>query len=88
MQGAPQRRQEKAQEEDEEMRLLPPAPRNRPVKRKPLAPKKFMGILNTRGEQVLIAVVFIAPAALTAVLANINAGAIVAGITMVLFILV
>eukprot|EP01043_Picozoa_sp_COSAG02_P092732 COSAG02_NODE_29320_length_571_cov_1.298729_2_plen_87_part_01 len=87
MQVAPQHRQEQAREE-EEMQLLPPTSRHRSVRRKPpLAPKKFMGLLNTRGEQVLLAVVFITPAALAAVLANINTGAIVAGITMVLYIL-
>jgi len=55
-----------------------------PQRRKPLPPEKFRG-LNSRGLKVLTAVMFVAPAAMTAAVTNFESGAIILGFTVVLF---
>ena len=66
---------------ESEIQPLTGAPAQR---RKPLPPEKFLG-LNSRGLKVLTAVMFVAPAAVTAAVTNFESGAIIFGFTAVLF---
>ena len=53
-------------------------------RKKPLPPETVLG-LNSLGLKLLVAVLFVAPAAMTAAVTNLESGAIVAGFTVVLF---